>query len=398
MKNSTGRDVNAWLEAHGPQLVAFRRHLHAHPEPSGFEYETTAAIAAQLRVASLEHRVWACGTGLVCDIGTGDGPLVALRADIDALEMPDEKDVAYKSTRAGIAHACGHDVHTTVVLGAGLYLAAVAAEHGGRVRLIFQPAEERVPGGALDVIADGGLDGVSAVVGVHCEPKLDVGTIGLRSGAITSAADMVDIELHGPGGHTARPELTVDMVSVVAKVIAEVPKALEAQLGGLGPTKCVFGAVHAGDAANVIPTTAHIRGTVRTQSMEAWDILPSAFDKALQTVLEDSDVEISLSYTHGVPPAINDASVTAAVREGAIEHFADDAVTEANQSWGGDDFAWFTRERPGTYVRLGTHNPDGGHPHHDLHVGHFDVDERVIDVGVRLLSASVLQLWDQPTA
>ena len=186
MTDSPRAPLAKWLADHEDELVAFRRHLHAHPEPSGQEYETTKYLAERLEVAGLRPRTLASGTGLVCDIGD-EGPLVALRADIDALEMADEKKVHYRSQVDGVAHACGHDVHSTAVLGAGLYLAANPEARPGRVRLIFQPAEERVPGGALDVIDDAGLDGVDSIFGVHCDPKLDVGCVGLRTGPITSA-------------------------------------------------------------------------------------------------------------------------------------------------------------------------------------------------------------------
>jgi amidohydrolase len=192
-----------------------RRNLHAHPELSGQERATTDLVHERLELAGLDPRRLTVGTGLVCDIvpdgadisptGTFDGGL-ALRADLDALAMADEKDVAYRSQVDGVSHACGHDVHTTVVLGTALYFAHHRDALAGPLRFIFQPAEERVPGGALDVLTDDGLGGVAAIVGLHCEPKLDVGTIGLKPGAISSAADMAVITLSGPGGHTARPE------------------------------------------------------------------------------------------------------------------------------------------------------------------------------------------------
>ena len=193
--------LDRFLEAHGEELVAFRRRIHAHPEVSWAEVETTAAEVDRLAVAGLKPVGLPDSTGLVCDLRTGapspfgasagDQPIVALRADLDALAMEDDKDVAYRSTRPGVAHACGHDVHTTVVLGAALALAE-AAEHGetGRVRFIFEPAEEALPGGALEVIESGALRGVGSMLGVHCDPKIDVGQVALRPGAITSAADM----------------------------------------------------------------------------------------------------------------------------------------------------------------------------------------------------------------
>jgi amidohydrolase len=306
--------------------------------------------------------------------------------------MADEKDVAYRSQVHGVSHACGHDVHTAIVLGAALYFAHHRDELAGPVRFIFQPAEERVPGGALDVVADGGLGGVAAIVGLHCEPKLDVGTIGLKSGAISSAADMAVITLTGPGGHTARPELTVDLVSLAAKVIADLPGLVAAEVAHLDSdraalVKVVFGSIHAGDAANVIPTHCTLKASIRTPSLPVWDELPRLFERSLHAVVAGSGADIDLDYTHGVPPVVNDADVTAIVSQAARAAFGDAAVGEVEQSWGGDDFAWFTREVPGTYVRLGVRDPDG--PTLDLHAGHFDVDERAIAIGVKLLTSTV---------
>ena len=379
--------LSQWLVDHHDELVAFRRHLHAHPEPSGLEYETTAFVAERLEVAGLAPRVLASGTGLICDIGDGDGPTIALRADIDALEMHDEKDVHYRSQVDGVAHACGHDVHTTAVLGAGLYLAADAAALPGRVRLIFQPAEERVPGGALDVIDDAGIDGVDSIFGVHCDPKLDVGCVGLRAGAITSAADRAVITLRGPGGHTARPELTVNMVDLAARVVAYLPDQVERALDRPSEIKVVFGSIHSGDASNVIPTNARMGVSVRTPSMETWKRLPEAFAQAVDLLLAESDAHYEVDYTHGIPPVINDAEMTETVRRAARAELGESAVTEAVHSWGGDDFAWYLERIPGSYIRVGTHDPSGDHERHDLHVGHFDVDERAIPVAVRTLAS-----------
>jgi amidohydrolase len=266
-----------WLHEHGDELVAVRRHLHAHPELSWQEHATTQLVAERLELAGLAPKVLSTGTGLLCDIEPADPraaglPRVALRADLDALAMDDEKDVHYRSRTPGVAHACGHDVHTVAVLGAGLYLAHHPQVLTRPVRLVFQPAEEKLPGGAVAVIDEGALDGVDSIYGVHCDPKLDVGTVGLKVGEISSAADRIEIRLWGPGGHTARPEQTVDMVRLAASLVTGVPEIVDLQLAAMGHTddggrlfaKVVFGAVHAGEASNVIPTHAVLRGSVRT--------------------------------------------------------------------------------------------------------------------------------------
>ena len=404
----TGPDaIDRWLREHGEGLVALRRNLHAHPELSGHEQATTDLVYERLELAGLDPRRLAVGTGLVCDL-VPDGPAaavdaafdggLALRADLDALAMSDEKDVSYRSQVAGVSHACGHDVHTTIVLGTALYFAHHRDQLPGPLRFIFQPAEERVPGGALDVLSDGGLGGVAAIVGLHCEPKLDVGTIGLKTGAISSAADMAVITLSGPGGHTARPELTVDLVTLAAEVVADLPRRVAARVAHVehdaNLVKVVFGSIHAGDAANVIPTHCVLKASIRTPSLPVWDELPGVFEQELRSLLAGTGADLHLDYTHGVPPVVNDTEITGIVGDAAATALGSGSITAVHQSWGGDDFAWFTREVPGTYVRLGVRGPGG--PTLDLHAGHFDVDERAIAIGVRLLAATVERYFAGP--
>lgn len=373
-----------FMREHREELIAFRRHLHAHPELSGCEVETTELLAERLTTAGLSPVRLSSGTGLWCDIGDADDdrPLVALRADIDALAMDDTKDVSYRSKVPGACHGCGHDLHTSVVLGAGLALAHRQPD-GVRVRLIFEPAEETVPGGALDVIADGCLDGVAAIFGLHCDPKLDVGRVGVRPGALTAAADMVEVRLGGPGGHTARPHLTVDLVAVAGRVAAELPAHVARSSDDA--LALVFGAIEAGNAANVIPTTATLRGSVRTPDAAAWATAASTFGAALDGMLAGTGTDVDVAYTRGVPPVVNDAELAAIVADVARGALGGDSVEVPPRSAGGDTFAWYQQHVPGCYVRLGVHDPARGDERLDLHSGAFDVDERALDVGVRLL-------------
>ena len=407
---SNERAIDTWLDEHGDELIATRRHLHAHPELSGDEHATTALVVERLRTAGVTSTPLPSGTGLFCDIDPahGDGAEAdrrrfAIRADLDALAMNDQKDVSYRSTVPGVAHACGHDAHTTISLGAALFWAGHPELVPGPIRLIFQPAEERVPGGALDVIDGGGLDGVGAIIGLHCEPKLDVGNIATRPAAISSAADMLTLTLHGPGGHTARPELTVDLLAVAADVVTRLPHVVDERIAALlraagadiadaraasdgWLVKLVFGAMHGGDAANVIPVDCVLRASVRTPSLPVWDALPDLVADAIHSLLADSGATFDLDYVHGVPPVINDAHLDATVRNAATNEFGHAAIHDAHQSWGGDDFAWYGRKVPGDYIRLGVHDP-GRSDRLDLHVGRFDLDERALAVGVRLLVA-----------
>lgn len=391
-------ELDEWLHEHGEGLVATRRQLHANPELSGEEHATTALVMQRLELAGLRPRRLRSGTGLVCDVVPPEPTttrMLALRADLDALAMADEKEVDYRSRRSGVAHACGHDVHTSIALGTALFFAHHSDRLPGPLRFLFQPAEERVPGGALDVIADDGLTGVDAIFGFHCEPKLDVGTVGLKSGPVSSAADMLVVELSGPGGHTARPELTVDLLLVAARIVADLPIRVASMLDDPHAVKVVFGAIRGGDAPNVIPSHCELRGSVRTPAVEVWEALPQLIGEAIDELVADTGAEHRISYTHGVPPVVNDADVTAVVERAARTVLGPAGVVPAVQSWGGDDFAWFTREVPGTYVRLGTHRPDEP-THLDLHAGHFDVDERSIELGVRLAVATTLEYFGAP--
>lgn len=398
MTHSVSETAQRWADDHHDQLVAVRRDLHAHPELSGAEHRTTDVVARILGDAGYEIRRLTSGSGLIADAPADSGgnvtggERIAIRADLDALAMHDRKEVDYRSTVDGVAHACGHDVHTTIALGTALFFAEHPELATGPLRFIFQPAEERVPGGALDVLADDGLADVDAVIGLHCEPKLDCGTIGLRAGAITSAADMISITIIGPGGHTARPELTVDTIALAARIVTQVPGLVADELARIDPDACdvklVFGAIHGGDAPNVIPTRCELRASVRTKSLVAWERLESVARDAVAAVVEGTGATCEVDYTHGVPPTVNDASVVERLRRAAA--WVDGTtVVEAVQSWGGDDFAWFTREVPGAYVRLGVHDARSDAPYLDLHAGLFDVDEHSISIGTLLMIAAV---------
>ncbi|MEV5978113.1 amidohydrolase [Streptomyces sp. NPDC052114] len=376
------------------ELVAFRRDLHMHPELGNQEFRTTAAIKARLEEAGLAPRVLATGTGLVCDIGAWDGvrPMLALRADIDALPIPDTKlGVAYRSTVPDRAHACGHDVHTTVVLGAGLVLAEL--DRQGRlpvpVRLVFQPAEEVLPGGATDAIESGVLDGVGKIIAVHCDPRVDAGRIGLRHGAITSACDRLEVALDGPGGHTARPHLTTDLVTAAAKVATEVPALVARRVDARSGLAVTWGRIEAGHACNVIPQHAELSGTVRCLDLKAWREAPDLVHGAIQEIADLYRAKSEINYVRGVPPVVNDPVVTdllrdaMAVRRGAL------SVEDTEQSLGGEDFSWYLERVPGAMARLGVRRP-GERAVRDLHQGDFDADESAITVGVELFTAAAL--------
>jgi amidohydrolase len=381
--------ADSWLRTHEGELIALRRDLHAHPELGREEHRTTALLVDRLAAAGLSPKPLSSGTGLVCDVGASDGPVVVLRADLDALPLDDEKLVPYRSTVPGVCHACGHDVHTAAVLGAGLALAEAAATLDGRVRLVFQPAEEQMPGGALDVLADGWLDGAVAVFGLHCDPALEVGRVGLKSGAITAAADALQVRLSGPGGHTSRPHNTVDLVHVLATVATGLPDALGRLVDPRAGLCLVWGHISAGTAGNAIPRTGLLKGTLRVLDKGAWHGAPAMVQRVVDGLVAPFGAHAEVTYERGVPPVVNEPSATALMAAAVRSALGPGSAVSTVQSLGGEDFAWYLDKVPGSMARLGV-KPPGQELPHDLHQGSFDVDEAALPVAVQVLVATAL--------
>ncbi len=384
-------DLVVRTEKYSSELIALRRDLHAHPELAFAETRTTRVIRDRLQEAGLATRPLPIGTGLVCDIGSA-GPMVALRADIDALPISDEKDVPYRSTMPGVAHACGHDLHTAIQIGAALILTDLAEEGllPGQVRLIFQPAEESLTGGAQDVIEADEIDDVDCIFALHCDPRTDAGQVGIRSGAITSAADKVGVRLVGPGGHTARPHLTSDLVYALAKIVTDVPAALSRRVDPRNGVSLVWGRIAAGSAANAIPQAGELEGTLRCLEISAWEDAPDLVTHLIEEIAEMYSAKVEIDYRRGVPPVVNNGRCTDWLEQAALEELGVGSVVLAEQSLGGEDFAWYLRDIPGSLARLGVRNP-GDRELRDLHQGSFDANERAIGIGVRLMVGVTLR-------
>lgn len=381
--------LGAWVEPLAAELIAFRRDVHANPELSYQEVRTTEKIVETLAAADLEPQRLE-GTGLFVDIG--DGPIVlALRADIDALPILEETDLDYASTRTGVCHACGHDIHTTVMVGVGLTLKNLldAGLLGGRIRIIFQPAEETMPGGALAVIEQGVLDNVPRILALHCEPRIDAGMIGTRIGAITSASDTIKIELTGRGGHTSRPHLTEDLIFALAQIAINVPAVLSRRIDVRSAVSVVWGQIHAGSAPNAIPATGYMAGTMRCLDGAAWESAGHMLDEVVRQVAVPYGVDIKLEHTRGVPPVVNAEAETELIESAARAEIGSDSIVLTPQSMGGEDFAWMTHKVPGSMLRLGTRTPGG--ETYDLHRGDYIPDERAIITGVRVMAAAALR-------
>ncbi|WP_104117912.1 amidohydrolase [Arthrobacter sp. B1805] len=371
------------------ELTEIRRDIHRHPELSYKEHRTTDLIVARLAQAGLVPRRLE-GTGVFVDIG--QGPLrLGLRADIDALPIIEETGLPYESASTGVTHACGHDIHTTVMLGVALVLVELDAETPlpGTVRVIFQPAEEMMPGGAIDVIAQGVLEGLPRILALHCDPRIDVGLVGTRIGAITSASDTIRVELSGRGGHTSRPHLTEDLVFALASIAVNVPAVLSRRIDVRSAVSVVWGQIHAGSAPNAIPAHGFMSGTLRCLDGEAWESAGELLDRAVREVAAPFGVDVKLEHIRGVPPVVNQEAETGLLEAAARAELGAGAVVLTPQSMGGEDFAWMTQQVPGAMMRLGTRTPGG--ETYDLHRGDYVPDERAIACGIRVMAAAALQ-------
>ncbi len=373
--------AESWLATHHEDLVEWRRHIHRYPELGRQEYATTQFVAERLADAGLNPKVLPGGTGLICDMGPDHEPRIALRADMDALPIAERTGAPYASTMPNVAHACGHDAHTAILLGTALALASVPELPVG-VRLIFQAAEELMPGGAIDAVAAGAITGVSRIFALHCDPHLAVGRVAVRQGPITSAADSIEITLYSPGGHTSRPHLTADLVYGLGTLITGVPGVLSRRIDPRNSTVLVWGAVNAGVAANAIPQTGVLSGTVRTASRQTWVSLEEIIREAVTALLSPLAIEHTLRYHRGVPPVVNE-EVSTHILTHAIDALGPDVLADTRQSGGGEDFSWYLEEIPGAMGRLGVWSGEG--PQLDLHQPTFDLDERALAIGLRVM-------------
>jgi amidohydrolase len=381
------------------RLIAIRRDIHAHPEIGNHEHRTTALIVDHLEQTGLIAKMLPIGTGAYCDVlpdGFDDSSgLVGLRADIDALTIPDDKTVDYASKNPGVCHACGHDVHTAILLGVGIVLSRLRdldlLPRG--VRLIFQPAEETSPGGALDAIEGGVLHDLTEIYALHCDPRTDVGQIALKVGPITSAVDQVNITLSGTGGHTSRPQLTQDIIGALGALATLTQLLLSRRIDPRSGVSLMWGSMHAGSVANAIPRTGEIVGTLRALDAAGWQLAKQLIPELAADIVKPFGVEVDVAVTEGVPPAVNHARGVRRLTRAAEEMLGPDAVTATEQSLGGEDFSWMLQQVPGALGRLGVRTPGEICP--DIHQPNFIVDERCIPTGLKVL-AEVATTFERP--
>ncbi len=380
------------LQAFLPELIELRRHLHSHPELSGEEHQTAALVAGELRKYGWMVKESVGKTGLIAELGISQGPIVGLRVDMDALPVDEKTGLSYSSVRQGVMHACGHDIHTCIGLGVAKLLAENKSELTG-IRLLFQPAEE-IAAGAKWMKADGALNGIEALFGVHVYPELPTGYVGVRSGTLTAAAGKLEIEILGNGGHGARPHETVDAIWIAAKIVSGIQEAISRQLDALLPVVVSFGKIEGGKTFNVIADRVKLLGTVRCLDTSLNSLLPDWLEKKIKGIAASLGAEVLVTYTAIAPPVFNDEKLTSLFEETAKSVLGADKVKYLpSPSLGAEDFAEFLEEVPGTMFRLGV-APSAGccAP---LHNGSFAPDEKSIEVGVNVLYHTLLNWMNQ---
>lgn len=375
-------EIAPLLEAVLPEVVGWRRHLHAHPEVSFHERETADFVFQTLqRFPGLELTRPTQYSVVARLAGGQPGPVLALRADIDALPITEENEVTYVSQHPGAMHACGHDAHTAMLLGSAKVLSTLRDRLRGEVRFIFQPAEELPPGGAQPLCDSGAIDGVDAVVGGHVWTPLPVGALAVKPGPMMASSDTFELVIRGRGGHAAQPHMGVDCVVVAAQAIVNLQQVVSRNADPLKPLVLSITKMHAGTTNNVIPDVAALAGTVRSFDPEQRRQVPGIMERVLRGVSEAHGAEYELSYQFGYRPVVNDAKITGWVREALLDRFGPDAVVTPEPSMGGEDFSAYQTKAPGTFFLIGAGNAAKGraYPHHNAR---FDIDEDALRIGL----------------
>lgn len=390
--------VKYFVAQNNAEIIDVRRHLHAHPELSFKEYETSKFVCSKLDEWGISYKNGFVETGIVAHI-EGRNPskkVVALRGDMDALPILEANNIPYKSQNEGVMHACGHDVHTSCVLGAAKVLHKLKDDFEGTVKIIFQPGEERLPGGASLMIKEGALENphASSIVGQHVLPELEAGKVGFRSGMYMASADEVHFTVHGKGGHAALPHYNIDPVLITSHIIVALQQLVSRRTKPGVPCVLSFGHVIADGATNVIPDKVQVQGTFRTMNeewrFEAHQIMKKLAEELASSMGGSCDFRVDVGY----PFVYNDESVTEFARKAAIDYLGNGNVVELDMRMTGEDFSYYTQHMPGCFYRLGVGNEAKG-INSGLHTPTFNVDEKCIEIGTGMMSYIALkQLLD----
>jgi amidohydrolase len=376
-----------------PRLIEIRRHLHAHPELSGKEHQTSAYIAGVLSSCGLNVKEAVGKTGVVGElVGKGsDRRTLAIRTDMDALPIQEHLQLDFASANPGIMHACGHDVHATLGMGTAMVLSQLSASLPGNVRFLFQPAEE-IALGAKWMVQDGAMKGVDAIYGVHVFPSIPARCVGIRYGALTSAADELEIVIQGESGHGARPHQAIDAIWIAAQVITSLQQAISRTQNPLHPIVLSLGQIEGGRAPNIIADLVTMKGTVRSLHPESYDNLPQWIENIVQGVCQIYGAKCQVDYRRGVPSVHNDDTLTQIIEAATREAWGDESVQILPEpSLGAEDFSVYLDNVPGCMFRLGVgYDYQTNYP---LHHPKFEVDENAILTGVVTMAYAAYKYW-----
>jgi amidohydrolase len=376
------------------RLVEIRRHIHAHPELSGEEYQTAAFIAGVLSANGLHVEEGIGRTGVIGELkGTqSSDDILAIRTDMDALPIQERTSLEYASSIPGVMHACGHDIHTTVGLGTAMILSQIASELGGKVRFIFQPAEE-IAQGANWMVKDGVMNNVAAILGLHVFPSIPAGSVGIRYGALTAAADDLEIIIIGESGHGARPHEAIDAIWIASQVITSLQQAISRTQNPLRPVVLSIGKISGGRAPNIIADRVQLLGTVRSLHPETRNNLPDWIEKIVSNVCNSYNAKYQVNYRQGVPSVQNDNALTQLLQSAAEEAWTNERVQILPEpSLGAEDFSIYLEHAPGAMFRLGV-GYEERIINHPLHHPQFEVDESAIMTGVVTLAYAAYKYW-----
>ena len=391
LKNTRLADLfKSAAESLVPQLSIWRRHLHSHPELSYEEYETMKYVSDELDKMGVPHTSGIADTGIVATIESNDPTLrfMALRADLDALPIQELNDVPYASCNPGVMHACGHDVHTTSLLGAAHILSKNKDQWTGTVRLIFQPGEEQLPGGASLMVAEGVLKNPvpSHILGSHVFPELPAGHVGMRPGTYMASADEIHLTIVGKGGHAALPENQSNPLIVASEIILALEKFMNERPDPSIKTVLAFGFIEGLGATNVIPNEIHLKGTFRSLN-EKWRYeVHKKIKSIVEEICQKRGASADLRIPVGYPSVYNDPDLTARMKSCAIAFLGEEKVHDLPVRMTAEDFSFYAREIPGCFYRIGTSSPISDLGHSGLHTPYFDVDEDALKLGAGLMA------------
>ncbi len=375
------------IDSFDSELISIRRHIHAHPELSGLENQTAILISGYLKNIGWKVKESVGRTGVIADFGPQDKGCIGLRVDMDALPIFEKTNLSFASKVDGVMHACGHDLHVCIGLGVAKIIKDLKLNFG--TRIIFQPAEE-IASGAKWMIEDGAIKGLTQILGVHVFPELSVGTVGIKEGSLTAAAGEIKVEIIGKSGHGARPHEGVDAIWVASKIVSGVQELITRKLNPLDPTVLTFGKINGGNAFNVLAEKVDLLGTVRCTNLKFFNGIGQWLNKNISAIANSYGAEAKIEFREIAPPVHNDSNLNKVLRDSAIQTLGQENVIELlKPSLGAEDFAEFLNHVPGSMFRLGVSGKKGCAP---LHSSKFDPDEKAINIGIKVITESIVKL------